>query len=62
MVTGENYEKRRLGDNWSNLNKTLAASIVAPLWGWPRSTRFTQGVALGWLVTGLWPSAAVHFK
>jgi hypothetical protein len=42
--------------------KTVAASFVAPLWGLPYSGPITQGVALGWLVTGLWPSATVLFK
>src|SRR3984957_10785073 len=39
----------------SILNTTVVASIVTPLQGFSCSQPFTQGVALGWLIAGLWP-------
>jgi hypothetical protein len=36
--------------------------IVAPIQGLASSDRFTQAFGLGWLVTGLWPSATALFK
>jgi hypothetical protein len=37
-------------------------SVLRPFGACHISILFTQGVALGWLVSGLWPSAAFHFK
>ncbi len=37
-------------------------SVLRPFGACDISITFTQGVALGWLVSGLWPSATVHFK
>jgi hypothetical protein len=42
--------------------KLRSHPVLRPFGACHVSISITQGVALGWLVSGLWPSAAVHFK